>query len=104
MTEPTDDVLTRLKAIVDAPGVRPDAYPGVRMTILAAAVAEIERLRKRVDGLNPMIRAEAPKPERWEVRGILLKLGSQTFDADLDGFEPFAATDHQVWFRRRVPT
>jgi hypothetical protein len=95
-----DDVLMRLKLFTEGSGLRPDANPLVSMTLLHAAVAEIERLREMLTRYDGVEAAEAPKPERWWVGSVP---ANEVDHSVIDGI-PFGVDNGLLWFRRRVAT
>jgi hypothetical protein len=103
-----DDVLGRLKNIIENPDLASRGNAIVRLQLLRDAVAEIERLRAEIARENSAyVRAfeadQAPKPERWETGSC--RMATSGWEVVGDGGEPFAVTDsNRVWFRRRVPT
>ena len=91
MTDQTNDVLNRLRAMA--------ATGGWNANIIRGAIIEIERLRAAwAEVVSKPI--EPPQPERWEVSTKHIA----TQDWQSVGGEPFAVSDTgRVWFRRREP-
>jgi hypothetical protein len=121
MSDQTDVLLDRLRKrlALTAEGSHVVAIDRLDMV---DALAEIERLRARLDGmtdtakraLNYVDKArEAAKPEGWEMKYVVVPADQLTYEFTTHeteaSWQPFAVgqlsdfSRARVWFRRRVP-